>query len=104
MTPTVETVVADGARGTATWYRQAKWFNNKNGYRPAGHVVPPFSTKTIERGLAAMRELGYIDAHKSSTSPNGRRFQHSRFIYTNQFDAVGSTSATVIPIKARRSA
>jgi hypothetical protein len=86
--------------GSATWYRQADWFNNANGYRPEGHVVLPFSTTTIERGLKAMRDRGYISADRKKKGPDGRRFQHPRLIYTNRFNASGNT-ATVIDIATR---
>lgn len=82
--------------GSATWYRQATWFNNEGGYRPDGHVVLPFSTTTIERGLQAMRRRGYIAAERRKRSPEGKRFLHPRMIYTNQFDSIGS--ATIIDL------
>jgi hypothetical protein len=75
--------------GSATWYRQAHWFNNKAGYRPEGHIALPFSTTTIERGLKAMRSRGYITAERRKRSPEGTRFQHPRLIYTNRFNEVG---------------
>jgi hypothetical protein len=85
--------------GSATWYRQANWFNNESGYRPEGHIALPFSTTTIERGLKAMRERGYVDAVRRKKSPDGKRFEHPRLIYTNRFNQVGA--AEVIDITAR---
>lgn len=63
-TPGVET-----PHGSSTWYRQADWFNNGNGFRPQRHVSVPFSTTTIERGLKAMRDLGYIDGEWAMYPP-----------------------------------
>jgi hypothetical protein len=86
--------------GSATWYRQAKWFNNENGYRHEGHVALPFSTTTIERGLKAMRELGYIFGERKKKAPDGKRFEHPRMIYTNEFHLVGA-GAEIIDLTAR---
>jgi|GEM_PF-1576737 len=86
--------------GAATWYRQAAWFNNENGYRREGHTPLPFSTTTIERGLEAMRRRGYVDAERKRVGPDGRRFQHPRLIYTNRFNRVGMT-ADVIDLATR---
>ena len=86
--------------GSATWYRQADWFNNRNGYRHPGHVILPFSTTTIERGLKAMRDLGYIDAERKKKAPDGRRLLHPRMIYTNNFHRIGA-GAEVIDLKTR---
>jgi hypothetical protein len=87
--------------GSATWYRQAAWFNNENGYRREGNVILPFSTSTIERGLKAMRERGYISAYRTRRDPGGGRLLHPRMIYTNQFHLVGS-GAEVIDITTRK--
>jgi len=86
--------------GAATWYRQADWFNNKNGYRPEGNIVLPFSTSTIERGLKSMRERGHILGHRTRTNPDGGRFLHPRMVYINQFNLVGA-GAEVIDITTR---
>lgn len=86
--------------GSATWYRQADWFNNENGHRPEGHVVLPFSTTTIERGLKAMRKLHYVDGVRRKKSPEGKRFDHPRMIYTNKFHLVGA-GAKVIDLTSR---
>ena len=86
--------------GGATWYRQAEWFNNKNGYRPEGHVVLPFSTKTIERGLESMRKLGFVEGVRRRRSPDGDRFVHPRMIYTNRFSSAGAT-AEIIDMTSR---
>lgn len=89
---------ADGAEllpGSATWYRQADWFNNENGYRPEGHVALPFSTTTIERGLKAMRERHYIVGERKKKTPDGKRFQHPRMIYENRFHLVGAGAEVV---------
>lgn len=97
----------ESEHGTATWFRQADWFNNRNGYRPAGHIIPPFSTTTIERGLKALAGSGFIDARWSMTSPEtGERFKNRRKIYTNRFDrpGTGTASATIINIASRRTA
>lgn len=53
------------AKGSATWFRQADWFNGKNSItrRPEGHVAYPFSTMTIQRGLRKLRSEGLIKAH-----------------------------------------
>lgn len=91
--------------GTATWFRQADWFNNQNGYRPAGHIIPPFSTTTIERGLQSLTKSGFIDAQWSMTSPeNGERLKNRRKIYTNRFDRPAISDATVISLDSRRTA
>ncbi|MGH9090288.1 MAG: hypothetical protein ACRDZR_02735 [Acidimicrobiales bacterium] len=87
--------------GAATWYRQADWFNNKNGYRPEGNIALPFSTSTIERGLKSMRDRGYISGHRTKRNPAGGRFLHPRVMYTNQFDRVGA-EAEVIDITTHR--
>lgn len=81
--------------GSATWYRQADWFNNENGYRPGGHVIQPFSTTTIERGLKRMRDLGYISGERKRRSPEGKWLSHPRMIYTNHFDEVGEATNVV---------
>lgn len=94
--------------GSATWYRQADWFNNGNGFRSEGNIIPGFSTTTIERGLKAMRNLGYIDADWSMYPPGGgKRFLHRRMIYTNHFDQLerSANDADVINLDdLRRSA
>ncbi len=87
--------------GMATWFRQAEWFNNQNGYRLDGQVVLPFSTTTIERGLAAMRRRGYVVAERKKRSPSGKRLLHPRLVYTNKFADVGS--AKVIDLVAHLS-
>lgn len=81
--------------GAAIWYRQADWFNNKNGYRPKGHIALPFSTTTIERGLKAMRTLNYIDGVRKKKSPEGKHFDHPRMIYTNRFHLVGAGAKVI---------
>jgi hypothetical protein len=87
------------APGGATWFRQAAWFNNDNGYRYPGHVVLPFATKTIERGLVSLAESGLISARWSTRHPfKGTRLKTRRKIYTNNFDTVGAT-AEVIDIR-----
>ena len=85
----------DLVAGSAVWYRQADWFNNENGYRPAGHVALPFSTTTIERGLKAMRDRHYIIGHRKKKAPDGKRFQHPRMIYTNRFHLVGAGAEVI---------
>jgi len=87
--------------GSATWYRQAAWFNNENGYRLEGNIVLPFSTSTIERGLKSMRDRGYISGYRTKKDPAGGRFLHPRMIYTNQFQLVGA-AAEVIDITTRK--
>lgn len=86
--------------GSATWYRQADWFNNKSGYRPEGHVPLPFSTTTIERGLRALRDQGLIDGERKKRGPDGRRFAHPRMIYKNRFNELGA-GAEIIDLTAR---
>jgi len=86
--------------GSATWYRQARWFNNDNGFRPEGHVALPFSTTTIERGLKSMRERGYVSAERRKKGPDGRRFQHPRLIYENRFNQPGF-AADIIDLATR---
>lgn len=87
--------------GAATWYRQAAWFNNENGYRPEGNIALPFSTTTIERGLKAMRDRGHISGHRGTKAPTGKRLLHPRMIYTNGFHLVGA-GAEVIDIVTRK--
>jgi hypothetical protein len=87
--------------GSATWYRQADWFNNRNGYRPAGNIALPFSTSTIERGLKSMRRRGHILGQRTKKNPDGGRFLHPRMVYTNQFHLVGA-GAEVIDLASRR--
>jgi hypothetical protein len=84
------------AHGGATWYRQADWFNGRNGYRSAGNILLPFSTTTIERGLRSMKQRGYIATVRKKRAPDGKRLQRARNIYTNKFDQVGT--AEVIDI------
>jgi len=84
--------------GAATWFRQADWFNGKSPYRPAGNITLPFSTATIQRGLRAMREEGYVTTRRSKRAPDGSRLSNARNIYTNRFNQVGS--AEVIDLSA----
>ena len=78
-----------GTRGSATWFRQADWFNatNTNFKMPEDHIAYPFSTMTIQRGLRELRSEGLIQAHRTIRNPEtGRRFTTGpRMIYTNQF-------------------
>jgi hypothetical protein len=87
--------------GAATWFRQAEWFNNANGYRGEGHVALPFSTTTIERGLKAMRDRGYVTGERKKRAPTGERLQHPRMIYTNHFHRPAG-AAPVIDINTRQ--
>ena len=87
--------------GSATWYRQADWFNNENGFRPAGNIVFPFSTSTIERGLKSMRVRGHILGRRTKKNPDGGRFLHPRMVYSNQFHLLGA-GAEVIDLASRR--
>ena len=60
--------------GSATWFRQADWFNMENPLvsRPPGHVAYPFSTKTIERGLRRLRAEGLIEARAAHAAGHPR--------------------------------
>ena len=75
--------------GSATWFRQADWFNstNPNAPRPSGHVPYPFSTTTIQRGLRALCDQGLITAKRTTINPHtGQRFASGpRKIYRNRF-------------------
>ena len=75
--------------GSATWFRQADWFNNTNTNfsRPPGHVAYPFSTTTIQRGLRALRDQGLITTKRTIINPHtGQRFTSGpRNIYVNHF-------------------
>ena len=75
--------------GSATWFRQADWFNSKNpsAPRPPGHVPYPFSTTTIQRGLRALCDQGLITAKRTTINPDTRqRFASGpRKIYQNRF-------------------
>lgn len=92
--------------GSAIWFRQADWFNNKNPNfeRPEGHIAYPFSTTTIQRGLRALRDQGLIDARRTIQSPEtGQRFTSGpRMIYENRFAAIHQ--AEVVNLAAFRSA
>ena len=90
---------------SVAWVRQADWFNNENGYRPDGHIIPPFSTSTIQKGLKALIDSGFIDAHWSMRSPDtGERFKNRRKVYTNRFASPVTRDSNVIELLARRSA
>jgi hypothetical protein len=85
--------------GGATWFRQAAWFNNGNGYRPKGARSLPFSTRTIERGLASLAAGPLVSARWSNRHPDdGRRLTNRRKIHTNRFDTLGA--AEVIDLAA----
>lgn len=86
--------------GRATWYRQADWFNGENPHvrRPDGHVLFPFSTATIERGLKALRSQGLIEGNRQVRSPEGKRFMHPRMVYENRF--TDDPSSNVIDLSA----
>lgn len=75
--------------GSATWFRQADWFNNTNPSfsRPPGHIAYPFSTTTIQRGLRALRDQGLITTKRTAFNPHtGQRFTSGpRNIYVNHF-------------------
>ena len=78
-----------GPRGSATWFRQADWFNatNTNFKLPKDHIPYAFSTMTIQRGLRELRADGLIEARRTTLNPQtGRRFSTGpRMVYTNQF-------------------
>ena len=81
---------ADAApHGSATWFRQADWFNSTNpsAPRPSGHIPFPFSTTTIQRGLRALCDQGLITAKRTTINPHtGQRFASGpRKIYRNRF-------------------
>ncbi len=75
--------------GSATWFRQADWFNSRNPNlsRPKGHTSYPFSTTTIQRGLRSLCDQGLIEARLRTTDPvTGQRFVSGpRKIYKNRF-------------------
>ena len=78
-----------GPRGSATWFRQADWFNatNTNFQLPKDHIAYPFSTMTIQRGLRELRAEGLIEARRTTRNPQtDRHFTTGpRMIYKNQF-------------------
>ena len=92
--------------GSATWFRQADWFNNKNPNfeRPEGHIAYPFSTTTIQRGLRALRGQGLINASRTTRNPDtSQRFTSGpRMVYENRFAAIHQ--AEVVDLAAFRSA
>ena len=92
--------------GSATWFRQADWFNNANPNfdRPAGHVPYPFSTTTIQRGLRTLCKQGFIEARMTTRNPEtGQPFASGpRKIYENRFEAV--LGAEVIDLASYRAA
>jgi hypothetical protein len=91
--------------GGATWFRQAPWFNNRNGYWPAGHVALPFSTTTIERGLASLSGGPLISARWAKRHPDtGHRLTNRRKIYTNHFDTLGAAAEVIDLARLARSA
>lgn len=84
------------AEGSATWFRQADWFNNENKLvrRPEGHVAYPFSTMTIQRGLRKLRSEGLIGGRRTIINPEtGQRFKTGpRMVYENRFNTFNQTS------------
>lgn len=84
------------AEGSATWFRQADWFNGENPLvrRPDGHVAYPFSTMTIQRGLRRLRSEGLISARRTVINPEtGQRFKTGpRMVYENRFNTFNQTS------------
>lgn len=92
--------------GSATWFRQADWFNSKNANapRPPGHVPFPFSTTTIQRGLRALCDQGLIAAKRTTFNPHtGQRFVSGpRKIYQNRF--VEFRQAEIVDLDAYRAA
>lgn len=92
--------------GSATWFRQADWFNNRNPNfeRPEGHVAYRFSTTTIHRGLRALRDQGLINAKRTTRNPEtGQRFNSGpRMVYENRFATM--KQAEVVDLSAYRSA
>jgi len=47
-----------------------------------------------------MRKRGYISGTRKIRAPGGKRFQHPRMVYTNNFHKVG-TGADVIDITTK---
>ena len=82
--------------GSATWFRQADWFNNTNPNikLPDTHIAYPFSTMTIQRGLRELRDSGLLETRRTTRSPQtGRRFTSGpRTIYTNRFNKLNPTN------------
>jgi len=92
--------------GSATWFRQADWFNNRNPNfgRPDGHIAYPFSTTTIQRGLRALRAQGLIIAERTTRNPETGQLLASgpRMVYKNRFEA--AHLAEVVDLAEFRSA
>lgn len=81
--------------GGATWFEALEWFEDPQGYRPAGHVRIPFAVRTLERGLASLKADGLVTWRQSSVRPDqpGRRFRSGRRnIYTNHFDRIDAAA------------
>lgn len=76
--------------GSATWFRQADWFNdtNPNFRRPSAHVSYPFSTQTIQRGLRQLASEGLILSRRTTRNPEtGQKFLSGpRMVYRNRFN------------------
>jgi len=80
-------------RGGAKWFQTLEWFSDPGAYRPHDHVTMDFSPRTLQRGLARLREDGLITWEHSTTRPDlpGRRFRSGRRnIYSNLFYRVDS--------------
>ena len=61
---------SSGPPGSATWFRQADWFNGTTAYHlPETHIAYPFSTMTIQRGLRELRDEGLIETHRTIRNP-----------------------------------
>lgn len=83
--------------GGGTWYQPLKWFADKDGERPAGHVRVPFSTRTLERGFNALVKQELVTIKRTTRRPGGGRFTHPRSVYTNLFNTVDLAAAAEAP-------
>lgn len=84
-----------GPHGSATWFRQADWFNGNTPYNlPETHIAYPFSTVTIQRGLRELRDEGLIETRRTTRNPltGGRFTTGPRMVYTNQFHKLPTRS------------
>lgn len=77
------------ALGGGIWFRPLHWFADEQQRRPTHHIRIPFSTRTLRRGLVALRSEGLIAMQRTTTDPRtDREFTEGRprTIYRNGFD------------------
>jgi hypothetical protein len=82
--------------GGGVWFRPLDWFEDKENRRPPHHVRIPFSTRTLRRGFALLRDEGVVATKRIHEDPRtGRPFANEggRLLYYNGFDDLRASSS-----------